>query len=61
MPTAPAARSGGVRAVTRAGHVLASLGMGILLAVLMLGLALDEAASNRDARRAHENMNAHGR
>ncbi|MBF4625717.1 hypothetical protein [Clavibacter sp. VKM Ac-2872] len=41
MPAAPAARSGGVRAVTRAGHVLASLAMGILLAVMMLGLALD--------------------
>jgi hypothetical protein len=41
MPAAPAARSGGVRAVTRAGHLLASLAMGILLAVLALGLALD--------------------
>jgi hypothetical protein len=41
MPAAPAARSGGVRAVTRAGHVLASLAMGILLAVLALGLTLD--------------------
>jgi hypothetical protein len=41
MPAAPAARSGGVRAVTRAGHVLASVAMGILLAVLALGLTLD--------------------
>ncbi|MBF4619264.1 hypothetical protein ITJ44_14400 [Clavibacter sp. VKM Ac-2873] len=41
MPAAPAARSGGVRAVTRVGRFLTSVAMGILLAVLMLGLALD--------------------
>jgi len=41
MPAAPAARSGGVRAVARVGHVLTSLAMGILLAVLTLGFALD--------------------
>jgi hypothetical protein len=41
MPAAPAARSGGVGAVTRVGRVLTSLAMGILLAVLTLGLALD--------------------
>jgi hypothetical protein len=41
MPAPVAARSGAGRAVTRAGHVLSSLAMGILLAVLTLGLALD--------------------
>ncbi|MBT1634639.1 hypothetical protein [Clavibacter michiganensis] len=50
MPAAPAARSGGVRAVTRAGHVLASLAMGILLAVLALGLALDGSLRRLDER-----------
>ncbi|KDP92367.1 MULTISPECIES: hypothetical protein [Clavibacter] len=50
MPAAPAARSGGVRAVTRAGHVLTSLAMGILLAVMMLGLALDGSLRRLDER-----------
>ncbi|MBM7411583.1 hypothetical protein JOE38_001406 [Clavibacter michiganensis] len=52
MPAAPAARSGGVRAVTRAGHVLASVVMGILLAVLTLGLALDGSLRGLDDRDA---------
>jgi hypothetical protein len=43
MPAAPAARSGWVRAVFRAGRVLVSLAMGVLLAVLALGLAFDGA------------------
>jgi hypothetical protein len=43
MPAAPAARSGRVRAVKRAGRVLVSLAMGVLLAVLALGLAFDGA------------------
>ncbi|MBP2459057.1 hypothetical protein ABID70_001625 [Clavibacter michiganensis] len=46
MPAAPAARSGGMLAVTRVGHVLTSLAMGILLAVLALGLALDGTLSS---------------
>ncbi|MCJ1712436.1 hypothetical protein MT344_14740 [Clavibacter michiganensis subsp. phaseoli] len=50
MPAAPAARSGGSRAVIRAGHVLASVGMGILLAVLTLGLALDGTLHGLDER-----------
>jgi len=35
--------------------------MGILLAVLMLGLALDGAITTRDARRVREEAAAHGR
>ncbi|MFC3295122.1 hypothetical protein [Clavibacter michiganensis] len=50
MPAAPAARSGGVREVTRAGHVLSSLAMGILLPMLMLGLALDGSLRYLDDR-----------
>lgn len=50
MPAAPAARTGGVRAVSRAGHVLTSLAMGILLAVLMLGGALDGSLRRLDER-----------
>jgi len=61
MPAPAAARSGAGRAVTHAGHVLASLAMGILLAVLMLGLALDGAIPTRDARRVREEAAAHGR
>ncbi|UDM10071.1 hypothetical protein [Clavibacter michiganensis] len=50
MPAAPAARSGGVRAVTRAGNLLASVAMGVLLAVLVLGLALDGSLRDLDDR-----------
>ena len=39
-----------VRAVIRAGHVLASVGMGMLLAVLALGLALDGTLHGLDER-----------
>ncbi|QIS42723.1 hypothetical protein GW571_11540 [Clavibacter capsici] len=48
MPAQPAARSGGARAVSRAGHVLTSVAMGILLAVLTLGLALDGSLHDHD-------------
>ncbi|OUE17865.1 hypothetical protein BFL34_03116 [Clavibacter michiganensis] len=51
MPAAPAARSGGVRAVARARHVLTSLAMGVLLAVLALGLALDGTLHDLDRDR----------
>ncbi|MDA3803790.1 hypothetical protein [Clavibacter sp. CT19] len=44
MPAAPAARSGGVRAGSRAGHVVASLAMG----VLTRGLALDGSLRRLD-------------
>ncbi|WP_434172761.1 hypothetical protein [Clavibacter michiganensis] len=50
MPAAPAARSGGVRAVTRAGHVLSSLAMAILLAVLTVGMTLDGSLRDLDDR-----------
>lgn len=48
MPAHPAARSGGARAVSRAGHVLTSVVMGVLLAVLALGLALDGSLHDHD-------------
>ncbi|MFT2753959.1 hypothetical protein [Clavibacter sp. Sh2088] len=48
MPAPAAARSGAGRAFTRAGHVLSSIAMGLLLAVLALGLALDGSLRRLD-------------
>ena len=50
MPTPGARRALPSRLLTRAGHVLASLAMGILLAVLALGLALDGSLRRLDER-----------
>jgi hypothetical protein len=48
MPAAPAARSGVVRAVTRLADLLGAVAMGILLAVMMMGLALDGSLRRLD-------------
>ncbi|MDO4135897.1 hypothetical protein [Clavibacter michiganensis] len=50
MPAAPAARSGGVRAVTRLADLLGAVAMGVLLAALVLGLALDGSLRDLDDR-----------
>ncbi len=44
------AGSGGVRAVTRLADLLGAVAMGVLLAVLVLGLALDGSLRDLDDR-----------
>ncbi|MFT7766729.1 hypothetical protein [Clavibacter tessellarius] len=61
MPTPGARRALPSRLLTRAADLLGAFVMGILLAVLTLGIAFDEVASNRDVRRVHEETGADGR
>ncbi|MFT2708384.1 hypothetical protein [Clavibacter zhangzhiyongii] len=49
MPTPAPRRSPASRALTRAGAVVGALAMGILLAALALGLALDGSFAAFDA------------